>query len=103
MLQKQLAKLLNFVGNDRLKEDHIAFAEEWRQSFTSFAMDFKTGSSANSTGNPQRSQLVLILVSRGRRRGIYGVEESNIRDVNLVWGDPDDWSCEVDRSMNAAL
>lgn len=97
MFRKQLTKLLNFLGNRRLKEDYIAFAEEWRQSFTSFAMELKTGSSANSTGNPQRSQLVLILVSRGRRRGINGVEESNIRDVNLVRGDPDDWSCEVDQ------
>ena len=96
MFQKQLKKLLDFLGNCRLKGDYIAFAEEWRQSLTSFAMDFETGSSANSSGNPQRSQLVLILISRGRRRGINGVEESNIRDVNLVRCDPDDWSCEVD-------
>lgn len=95
MFRKQLTNLLNFLGNGRLEEDHIAFAEEWRQGFTSFAMDIKAGSSANSAGNPQRSQLVLILVSRGRRRGINGVEESNIRDVNLVRGDADDWSCEV--------
>lgn len=60
-------------------------------------MDFNTGSSANSTRNPQSSQLVLILISRGRRRGINGFEEPDIRDVNLVRGDPDDWSCELDQ------
>lgn len=95
MFRKQLTKLLDFLSNSRLKEDHIAFTEEWRQSFTSFAMDIKARSSANSTGNPQRPQLVLVLVSWGRRRGIDSVEESDIRDVNLVWGDPDDWSCKV--------
>jgi hypothetical protein len=97
MLRKQLTKLLDLVGNCRLECDHIALAEEGRQSFTSFAMDFNTGSSAHSTGYPQSSQLVLILVPRGRRRGINGVEESNVRDVKLVRGDPDDRSCEADQ------
>lgn len=53
MFGEQLAKLLDLVGDHGLDGDDIAFAEEWRQCFASFAMNLKTGGSAYATRNAQ--------------------------------------------------
>jgi hypothetical protein len=92
MFCDQLTQFFNLLSDQGFKIKDIPFAEEWTEGFTTPSMDIMMRSRAYATWNSQGPQLVVILVSAGHCRRIYGVEETDIVDVNFVWSNTDDWA-----------
>jgi len=68
----------------------IPLAEERAEGFTALLVDIVAQRCAHTTWYSQAPYLIAIFVSRRARWGIYCVQEANVIDVELIWGDADD-------------
>lgn len=55
-------------------------------------MQVMVGGCAQSTRDAKAPQLIAILVPSGHGRGVDSVQKANVIDVNLIWGNTDDWA-----------
>ena len=63
MFGNQLTKLFDFLGDQWLKVNDIASAEEWAQSLTACSMQVMAHCSAYPARHSQAPELVVVLVS----------------------------------------
>lgn len=63
-------------------------------------MEVMVGGCAQSTWDAKAPQLIAILVPSDHRRGVNSVQKSDVIDMNLVWGNTDDWAYNRQRGSH---
>ena len=96
MLRDQPAQLLDLPRDQGFETENVAFAEERAQGVPPPLVHIVMHGRADAAGDAQSPELIVVLVSAGRRgrRRVHGVEESDVVHVDLVWGDADDRTLE---------